>query len=295
MTSSRRFRFVQFEFAWILGPEPGRYPIRERIGEPPQYVLVLRTLGAPARRLLPTRRRAAREALPEPPPEPVTTSRATLVDTAALDDLLAAESWLRDADLDALADDAIARLNRIVYAHRVATAEPYVREVSREQALATRIGYGAGEHVAEGNWDSARELTPAGRSVSQLRPEQALGVAARYAQERFAAVLAGRDALLACEELTLRARSDVDAGRYREAALQLRVAFEAAICELEPWRELPSLPQRIEELRERRNDVDAAASAALSGGLDSEHIETLRSVLERVEAALRARTAGGLA
>ncbi|MGH2840368.1 MAG: hypothetical protein ACRDKY_06045, partial [Solirubrobacteraceae bacterium] len=67
MTSSRRFRFVQFEFAWELGPEPGRYPIRERMGEAPEYVLVLRTLGAPERRLLATRRRG-REAPAEPSP-----------------------------------------------------------------------------------------------------------------------------------------------------------------------------------------------------------------------------------
>ncbi|MDQ3676126.1 MAG: hypothetical protein M3401_04865, partial [Actinomycetota bacterium] len=91
----------------------------------------------------------------------------------------------------------------------------------------------------------------------------------------------------------LRARSDLDAGRYREAALQLRVAFEAAIAELEPWRERPSLPRRLEELRGRRDEVGAAASAALRGGLDTEHIETLRSVLARLEAALRARTASG--
>jgi hypothetical protein len=289
VTSSRRFRFVQFEFAWTLGPEPGRYPIRERMGEAPEYVLVLRTLGAPERRLLQPRRRVTRDAPPQPPPEPVVTSRATLVDTVGLDDDVAAQSWLREADLEALAEDAIARLNRIVYAHRVATADPYAREVSRDQALVTRIGYGVGDNVAEGRWDSARELTSGGRDGLGMRPEKAV----LRPQERLAAVLAGRDALLACEELTLRARSDLDAARYREAALQLRVAFEAAIAELEPWRERPSLPQRLDELRERRHEVGAAANAALKGGLDREHIETVHSVLGQVEAALRARTAGG--
>jgi len=285
---SRRFRFVQFEFPWVLGPQPGRYTIRERLGEAPAYVLVLSTLGAPERRLLASRRRP-RDAPPEPSPEPVLTSRATLVDTVAVQGPMAAEQWLREADGEALADDAIARLNRVLHSHRAAAADPFAREVRREQALVTRIGFGDGESVADGRWHSACELACASRGHG-LRPERF----ALRPQERLAALLAGRDAVLACEELTLRARSDLDAGRLREAALQLRAAFEAALAELEPWSERPSLPERLEELRGRRKDVDAAADAALRGGVDDDHIETIRSVLGRLESALRARSAGGL-
>jgi len=122
-----------------------------------------------------------------------------------------------------------------------------------------------------------------------MRPERS----ALRPQERLAALLAGRDAVLACEELTLRARSDLDAGRLREAALQLRVALQAALAELEAWSGQPSLPERIEELRGRQEVVGAAADAALLGGISDEHIDTVRSVLGRVEAALRARTASG--
>ena len=287
MTVSRRFRFVQFEFPWVLGPQPGRYTIRERLGEAPAYVLVLSTLGAPGRRLLAARRRP-REAAPEPSPEPVLTSRATLVDTAALHDASGAEQWLREADGGALADDAIARLNRVLHSHRAAAAEPFAREVAREQALVTRIGFGDGESVADGRWESACEL-PAPTRGRGPHPERS----ALRAQERLAALLTGRDAVLACEELTLRARSDVHAGRWREAALQLRAAFEAALAELEPWSERPSLPERLEELRGRREEVAAAAAAALRGGVDDAHVKTIRSVLERVEAALRARSTGG--
>jgi hypothetical protein len=289
VTASRRFLFVQFEFPWTLGPEPGRYTIRERLGEAPAHILVLRTLGAPERRLLPMGRRS-RHAPLEPPPVPVPTSRATLVDTAALGSREAAERRLREINLDALVDAAIARLNRVLHAHRVAVADPYAREVAREQALVVRVGYGDGEHVAEGRWDRARELptAPAGRRGGRR------GSAALRPQERLAAVLAGRDAVLACEELALRVRSDVDAGRLREAALQLSVAFETALAELEPWREQPALAARLPELRASSEDVAAAAGAALRGGLDDEHVETVRSVLARVEAALRARTAEGL-
>jgi len=289
VTTSRRFLFVQFEFPWALGPEPGRYAIREWLGDAPAHILVLRTLGAPERRLLPARRRP-RDVPLEPPPASVPTSRATLVDTAALGSREAAERRLRETDLDALADAAVARLNRVLHAHRVAVADPYAREVSREQALVVRVGYGDGERVAEGRWDSARELPAAQRGSTLARGR----AAALRPQERLAAILAGRDAVLACEELALRARSDVDAGRLREAALQLRAAFEAALAELEPWREQAALAERLVALRAHRDEVSAAADAALRGGLDDEHIATVRAVLPRVEAALRARTASGL-
>ena len=51
--------------------------------------------------------------------------------------------------------------------------------------------------------------------------------------ERFAALLGGREAALACEELVLRARADADAGRDREAALQARIALESLLSEME--------------------------------------------------------------
>lgn len=285
---SRRFRVVQFEFPWALGPDPGRYTIREHLGEAPAYVLVLRLLGASERRLLPRRpaRARPRDAPPDPPPEPVVTSRATLVDTAVLEDYEAASSWLSYADLDTLADDALALLNRVLHAHRVASADPYAREVAREQALVVRVGFGDGERVAEGRWDRARELPRA--AARSLRPR----TAALRPQERLAALLAGRDAALACEELTLRVRMDVDAARWREAALGLRVAFDAALAELEPWRDAAGIAARLEELRARRSDVGAVADAALQAGLDDAEIEAVSSVLGRVEAALRARVAG---
>jgi hypothetical protein len=288
-SESRRFRFVQFEFPWALGPEAGRHTIREQLGEPPAHVLVVELLGAPQRRLLGRRRRSRpADAPPEPAPEPVLTSRATLVDTAALDGYEAAAAWLAGADLAAVADDAIARLNRVLHAHRIAVADPYAREVGRAQALVVRVGFGNGDRVAYGRWDRARELprpAPGGRRVktAALRP-----------QERLAGLLAARDVALACEELTLRVRSDAEAARWREAALGLGIAFEAALAELEPWREISGLPERLAALREQRDAVRAVGDAALQGGLQDGQIELVRHVLGRIEAALRARTAGGI-
>ncbi|HEV7805719.1 MAG TPA: hypothetical protein VGO80_07875 [Solirubrobacteraceae bacterium] len=290
-SSSRRFRFVQLEYPWRLGPEPGRYPIRERLGEATGWILVLRTLGAAERRTQPRlRRRRAVRAPPSPPPELVTTTRATLVDAAHLDGRDTAERWLRAADLGALAAGAIVRLNRVLHAHRIATADPYAHEVSLHQALVVRVGFGAGEQVADGHWDQARELPRERPGAAALRP----GRAALRPQERLAALLGGRDAALACEELALRARSDLDAGRVREAAIGLRTTLDAALAELEPWRDQAKLSLRLDELRDHRAAVGAAASAALCGGLDEQQIATVRVALGRVEAALRARTAGGL-
>ena len=285
--SSRRFRFVQAEFPWILGPEPGRYVIREHLGEGVRWILVLRTLGAPERRLLAARRARRRDVAPTPPPEGVPTSRASLIDTNALPGSDAAARWLESADLIELANEAMARCNRVLQAHRIATADPYLREVALGQALVVRVGYGSGERVADGHWEHARELprAPAGAGLRRvaLRP-----------QERLSALLAGRDVVLACEELTLRARADLDAGRVREAALQLRAAHEAALAELEPWRDEAGLAARLDELQALRDAVRDAAGAALQGGLLDAQIEAVRVVLARLEAALRARTARGL-
>ena len=52
-------------------------------------------------------------------------------------------------------------------------------------------------------------------------------------EERFAALVGGHGSPLAAEELVLRARADLDAGRTREAALQARVALEALLAELQ--------------------------------------------------------------
>lgn len=283
------FRFVQFEFPWELGPDAGRFAIREQTGELPNQVLVLRLLGAPERRRLRSRRRV-RDAPAEPAPEPVTTTRATLVDAAALEGPEAARRWLEGADLDALVDEAVARLNRVLHAHRVSAADAYSHPVSRRQALVVRVGYGDGENVSMGRWEDARQVATGLQSRGGgLRAQSAL-----RPQERLAALLGGRDVALACEELTLRARSDLDAGRLREAALQLRAAFEAALHELEPWRERPMLSERLGALHDLQERVDAVAEAALRSGLGDEQAETIGDGLRRLEAALRARVAGGI-
>ena len=253
--------------------------IRGHAGEP-AYVLVLATLGAQQRRGR-LRSRKPASAPPQPEPVAVTTSRATLVGARPLDE--PGERWLASADVEAEAAEALGVLEAVVHTHRSAAADPRVPVPSRERALVVRVGYGAGEQVSEGRWSEAVE-------VPAPRPGRRERSAVLRPQERLAAILGGRDVALACEELTLRARLDADAGRWREAAFQLRVALEATIAELGPWAGQGDIAARIAGLTELREAVGGAANAALEGGLDDERIAAVESSLDRIEAALRART-----
>jgi hypothetical protein len=97
-------------------------------------------------------------------------------------------------------------------------------------------------------------------------------------EERFAALLGGRTAALAGEELVLRARADLAAGRPREAALQARVALEALVAEL---------PSEAGALGELRGAVAEAAGAALRGDLDAAETAGIEEAVRAMEAALR--------
>ncbi|MGZ6663501.1 MAG: hypothetical protein ACXVH3_01855 [Solirubrobacteraceae bacterium] len=272
------------ELPWTLGPPDGRYLLRRpgaAISAAPTHVLVLSTLGAPERRRLKAIRKRS-NAEPEPEPMPVATGRATIIDVEApFPSSADAQAWLDRAGEDELADD-LAVLNRALHAFRLTTADPYVNAVGRRQALVARVGYGAGEEVADGMWTSARELTP---ESSRRRRSAVLAP-----QARLAAVLNGRERVLACEELTLRARLDLDHGRDREAALQVLVALDAALAELaaEPGG-VADLPDRLSELRGRRDPVAIAAQAALAGPLSADQREAVEFTVNRIEAALRAR------
>jgi hypothetical protein len=244
-------------------------------------VLVLTTLGAPQRRFL--SRRKGRD-VEEAGPEPVPTSRATVTHPSPFADAAEAEAWLSglrdDADAaDAEIDAALATLNRSIHAHRVAKADPYARDVSADRALVVRIGYGPGDSVADGHfaqaWEPPRERRGVRRSMEA--PE-----------ERFAALLGGREGVLACEELVLRARADLDAARLREAALQARVALESLLAEM------PEIPGgRRPALEADRELIGRAANAALAGELTGDLALALDAAVVRMESALRARRLGG--
>ena len=253
-----RFGFVQWEFPGRIGPDPGRYVVRRYAGDDVRQVVVIGGFDAPRRRLRGPRPRRA-----DPGPTSVEINRATVIDASSLGELEAADAWLERAageDAERITGEALVLLNRAVAGQRIASADPFLADADPAHALVCRVGYGTGEQVADGDWESARELPlpkpPAGRSLI-LSP-----------QERLAALLSGRD-----------------------AALQLAIALDAGLAELEVWRGQADIAERLEELDGWREAVARAARAALEGGLDAAHSADVSTALGRLEAALRARTA----
>jgi hypothetical protein len=249
-------------------------------------VLVIATLGAPQRaRRVRGRRERRLQAQPQPDPTPVATGRATVIDVGEpFPGEAQARAWLSQAGEDRLAED-LAVLNSALHSFRVATADPYLNPVGRERLLVARIGYGLGEQVADGLWTEARELIA---PVHRQRRAKLL-----HPQARLARLLGSREQPLVCEELALRARLDLDHEREREAALQVLIALDSAIAELASDPQAESLSTRIDELREQRDPVADAAQAALAGPLGQADLDAIEFALERIEAALRARTLAG--
>jgi hypothetical protein len=308
--AQRLFVFVQLEFPWALGPGDGRYLLRAEANGEPVRVLVLGTLGvahAPPRRRLTSpagrlrgRGTVRRRAVPaEPGPVATAIARATIIDPVSLSAERQARAWLADLDSEREVSTAVAVLNRVLHAQRIAAADPYAREVSPAQALVIRAGWGHGEQVADGRWVEAVELDWARPRARRRR----LREATLRSQERLAGLLGARDHPLLCEELALRARLDLDQARIAHAALELDHAYAAALPELRAGSG-QDLATRIAELEGLRGDVAAEARAALasangtpdaaSGSQEgaAEVQETVvRHALERLEAALRAHAA----
>jgi len=276
------------EVPWLLGPPDGRYLIRRAgdadsrlVAEPkpePTHVLLFATLGAERRRS----RRSARQraAPPEPAATAVPVQRVTVIDAAGpFNDGSAARAWLTGAGEDELAAD-LATLAGVLDTFAAVTADPHVRAPGRPELLVARIGFGEGEQVAYGQWIEARELlsaAPRQKRSKVLEP-----------QARLAAALGRRTQVLLCEELALRARSDLDAGRARTAALQLTVTLDAALSELRPQM-AADMAARLAELAAQSQAAADAAAAALRGELTAAQLEAVSFTLGRVEAALRAR------
>src|SRR5271165_3546545 len=260
--AERLFLFIQLEFPWALGPPDGRYLLRERPGADPDRVVVLGTLGAG--RLSGARRSSGRRPWP-------------------------------------LADRPGARGSRAP-----ATPEPAPVPTARA-TIVDPISLSA-ERQAQA-WLAAHELGPVQHDrapVAGRRRRSAERSAALRHQERLAELLGARGASLLCEDLALRARLDLDQGRVAHAAIELDGAFNAALTEL-PAEGRQDLAIRIAELEQLRGGISLQARAALSAPQDPQapprgggaepasegpQEDVLGHALARLEAALRARTAG---
>jgi len=305
--AQRLFVFLQLEFPWALGPANGRYLLRGEPEADAEHVIVFDTLaarragaargkpiGGPLGWALRRLGLADRPRPASPEPATVSTTRVTIIDPISLSAEHQARAWLDDLDSEHYVEDGITVLNRVLALHRIASADPYLHEVSAAQAIVMRAGWGEGEQVADGRWLHAREIAarPTGR---HRRPRRVGGSKERTAvlrpQERLAALLSARTTSLLCEELVLRARLDLDQGRLVPAALELRSALRVALAELATERR-QDLALRLAELEQLTAGVDAQAEAALEGRTELDE-EIVSHALERLEAALRARTAPG--
>lgn len=245
----------------------GRYLAREGGEEEAKRVLIVETLEAPPR------------------------GRATVVRAfEPFESEEEAARWLEEATaaegtIAALVAEGVALLNRALHAQASAAGDPRLCEASAERATRLRIGYGSGEELAAGRFTAVRDVDPggAGRSRRRRREEEL------RPQARVATVLGGRERIDACETLLLRARADLDAGRLREAALQLRVGIEALLIELAGALADPAHGEDMAALDARRAEAAEAANQALRGELDPDRERSVRELTELCERVLRRR------
>jgi len=276
--------------------------VRSASGEA-EHVLVVGGVRGVAAGLRRGRRRRAKTQPADPgaPAPDVPVTRLTVIRPGPFDSEAAADAWLGEVSTsaercDELVDEAIGIVNRALHAHRLATQEPHGSGVVAAAAVARRIGFGSGDELADGRWSEAIDAPPP--STRRARAE------ALRPQERMAATLGGRETPGACETLLLRARADLDAGRVREAALQLRVGLEALLAEVRPDAAVPdgsgagrSLAAEqaaaqeadIAALTERREITGRSANEALSGELPAASAEAVAETLRLCERVLRRR------
>lgn len=283
---TRLFGFIQFDFAGSLAVADGRYLIRDGKRE---QVLVIETLGAPppARR----RRKRPRDAEIGEPPAELPVARATVVLAFdEFDDERAAEAWLSQTTaseeaIDQLVEQGMDELNQALHTQSVAAGDPYPQTVTPARAVVIRIGVGSGEALADGAFTSAHQVDPGLGPISRRRQRDE----ELRPQQRLAAVLGGREQLNACETLLLRARADLDAGRNREAALQLRVGVEALLVELKGALSDPGHDEDMGTLEGSRHEVGELANAALQGNFSATQLQALRDTQALCERVLRRR------
>ena len=265
----------------------GRYLARANGPEGEESVLVLQRIGAPPSR----RKRRPRRIEAGDEPAALTLTRATAIRAfAPLADDGEAARWLDEAceaedTVDVLVDEGLALLNRALHSQAVAAAAPRANaELGAEAAERILVGYGSGEEVAAGRFSDARAVDVGPRASRRRQREDEL-----RPQERVAALLGGREQLDACETLLLRARADLDAGRAREAALQLRVGLEALLVELKDVLSDPGHGEDMGLLSERKAEAGEAANTALQGELSEEQRRQVEELLKVSERVLRRR------
>lgn len=251
-------------------------------------MLVVNVISAPEqpRRRLRAPKPKQVDSAVEPPAVPLTI--LTAVRPQSLGDEEAAQSWLaalrEDPDArDAEVGEALKLINSAIHAHRMASLDGNLADVAAAHALVVRIGFGDGEGLADGRWEEAIELP---RGARRKRAELLAP------QEKVAAILGGRERFDAATGALLRARSDLDAGRSRDSALQLRVGLEAMLADRESFG-TSGQEKDLAALEERRSATVEAANEAIRGELGEDRLAAITETLSLCERVLRRRRAYG--
>lgn len=245
--------------------------------------MILKTLGAAPVPSRGWRRQRPKEAVADTDEvAPVSICRMTVVASEAFAGAAEAKDWLERCRQDERSRErevtwALRTVNRAIHAQRLAAGDPYIHEVSVSKAREVRLGYGTGEELVAGSWSEAYSLPPPRGRRSPRREMLA-------PQQQVAEILGARKPAYASEDLYLRACLDLEEGRQREAALQLRIAIEALQGELERDGD-----EAASALKSRARVSRDLAAAALRGELDERQSSSLGSTIEELGRFLRRR------
>ncbi|MDQ2622488.1 MAG: hypothetical protein M3Y45_05550, partial [Actinomycetota bacterium] len=197
----------------------------------------------------------------------------------------AAEAWLATtADDDvtqSLLEDALSTLDRALAAAAATTGRLPAEPAGVDLVVAARIGFGEGQQVYSGRFIEAVEIDARGGTASPRRErlERIIPL------PRIAAILGGRESLLACEVMIPRVRADLDAGRVVPAALTIHEAARATLVELEFAVEGPEHEEDLDRLEEVLDDLAALPGDVLGPGEPRPGDDP--GIAARIESALR--------
>ena len=246
--------------------------MRDSGEDPPSAVLVMGTLGAPERRLW--RGRRGRD-LEFADPEPVPTTRVTVVRPEAFASRADADEWLsgmRSSGGDEELDRALAVLNGALRAWRSAAADPYSGDVTTERGP-------GGAHRLRGRRVGGRRPLRRGLGATGLRRPR--GCVARWSRRRSAtprSSAAASGASRARSWCCARAWTSTPAGCARPRS---RRGW--------PWRRCSwSCPRRRgAEPRGDRGVIGDAANQALAGEVRPDVAAGLAEAIARMELAVK--------
>ena len=219
---------------------------------------------------LPPARRKRRRPKQSKRSETPTTVGVTTVTLVRAHEPLGGESeareWLAgledDDFIQSLFDETFGSIDRALAAEAAASGRPYAAAPSLEQVLGAKIGFGDGDHVADGRYTDALEVDARGGTAGPRR--ERLGRTRPLA--RIAAILGQKEQAAACEFLVPRVRADLDAGRVLAAGLAIETAARATVVEFDGVLDDPDHERDLDQLEAMLPDLTRMTDGLLTEG-----------------------------